>query len=230
MEPLRAVADEFGLPLIADAAAALGATYRSAPGAHLADLAVFSFNGNKTFTCGGGGAITGRRVDWLALARHLSTTARRGADYDHDAVGFNYRMTNLEAAVGCAQLERLPEFLAAKRRIDRTYRDAFAGLPGVEFFPAAPWNESACWFSGIVVRGGDPNPVPGLIRALQAAGIGARNFWKPLHRQNPYADGVRMEMPFTDDLWDRVLTLPCSTGITEEELHRTVAAVRTVLI
>lgn len=229
MGPLRAVADEYGLPLIADAAAALGAEYRGAPGASLADLTVFSFNGNKTFTCGGGGAITGQRQDWLEQARHLSTTARRGADYDHDAVGFNYRMTNLEAAVGCAQLERLDEFLAAKRRTQRSYNEAFRMLSGVQLFPAAPWNVSACWFSGIVLAGGTPSPLPETIAALHRAGIGARSFWKPVHQQKPYAQCLRSGMPLTEHIWDRVLTLPCSTGITEGELQQTVAAVRAAL-
>ena len=112
MDKIRAVSDRYQLPLIADAAAALGAKYKGGEIGSLADLTVFSFNGNKTVTAGGGGVIAGGDEALLKKLKHLSTTARVTAEYDHDMVGFNYRMTNIQAAVGCAQLERLEEFVA----------------------------------------------------------------------------------------------------------------------
>lgn len=229
MDALVAIAREFGLSVVADAAAALGASYRSRPvGALGADLSVFSFNGNKTVTCGGGGAVAGDDGELLALVRHLTTTARVGGAYEHDRVGFNYRMTNLQAAVGCAQMERLEDLVTAKRRISRQYDEAFAGLSGLEPFPAVPWAESACWFAGVTI--GEPLPPLERIRPLlRDRGIDARPFWKPMHRQAPFADSPRTAMAVSDGLWDRILPLPCSTGITAGEQEQVIAAVHALV-
>ena len=140
MDPIAKTAADTGLPIVADAAAALGARYRGAPiGLANADLSVFSFNGNKTATSGGGGAVTGADERLCAQLRHLTTTARCSADYRHDVAGFNYRMTNLQAAVGVAQLERIDALVAAKRRIARLYDAELAGLDGVSPFPQPGW-------------------------------------------------------------------------------------------
>jgi len=148
--------------------------------------------------------------------RHLSTTARVGADYTHDAVGFNYRMTNLQAAVGCAQLESLERFEAAKRRIRDAYREGLADIGGIGFFPDAASRDNACWLSGVVVPVGGPS-VHELCEALGADGIEARPFWKPIHLQAPFAAAPRTQMPVTDGLWSRIVTLPCSTALTRED-------------
>lgn len=225
MAPIAALAREYGLPTVADAAAALGATYRGQPlGALGADLTVFSFNGNKTITAGGGGAVIGQDEALCRTVRHLTTTARVGSDYDHDRVGFNYRMTNLQAAVGCAQMENLDTFVASKRAIRRHYDAAFADLPGLHPFPSPDWAESACWFSGVVLDRAED--AAALRAALRQDGIDARPFWKPMHLQAPYREAPRTAQPATDGLWERVVTLPCSTGISERELDQVVSAVR----
>jgi perosamine synthetase len=227
VDPLVAVADRHGIPVVADAAAALGARYRGRPvGRTGAAISVFSFNGNKTVTAGGGGALVADDEALLARARHLSTTARVGADYDHDEVGFNYRMTNVQAAVGCAQLEQLDAFVAAKRRIQATYTERFADLPDLEPLPEAPWADSARWFAGFSLTGWDADRVASLRAGLREDGIDARPFWKPMHLQRPYADAPREPLPVTEDVWQRIVNLPCSTGITDEELEHVVAAVR----
>ncbi len=226
MEPIGVIADEFCLPVVADAAAAIGATYRGRGLGGLARLSVISFNGNKTVTAGGGGAVAGNDVDLVGLVRHLTTTARVGVDYDHDRVGYNYRMTNLQAAVGCAQLERLNEFVAAKRRIRSRYDRAFAGIPGVTAFPQPAWAESACWFSGIVVGSDNADTVR---TDLRAKGVDARPFWKPAHMQPPYARAPRDHMPVTETLWSRIVTLPCSTGLTKADQDYVVSAVLDVM-
>jgi perosamine synthetase len=227
VDPLVAVADRHGIPVVADAAAALGARYRGRPvGRTGAAISVFSFNGNKTVTAGGGGALVADDEALLARARHLSTTARVGADYDHDEVGFNYRMTNVQAAVGCAQLEQLDAFVAAKRRIQATYTERFADLPDLEPLPEAPWADSARWFAGLSLTGWDAGRVASLRAGLREDGIDARPFWKPMHLQRPYADAPREPLPVTEGVWQRIVNLPCSTGITDEELEHVVAAVR----
>jgi perosamine synthetase len=228
MDALVEVAGRYGLPVVADAAAALGAQYRGRSVGDLgADLTVFSFNGNKTVTAGGGGAIAGNDDARCSLVRHLTTTARRGAEYDHDMVGFNYRMTNLQAAVGCAQLEQLEKFVAAKRRIQRTYEEALADLPGVGLFPNPPWAECACWFSGVTLRG--VTTVAETIAVLRGQEIDARPFWKPIHLQPPYKAAPRSSLAVCEASWPRILTLPCSTSLTAEEQRTVLEAVRDCL-
>ncbi|MBF0212102.1 MAG: aminotransferase class I/II-fold pyridoxal phosphate-dependent enzyme [Magnetococcales bacterium] len=231
MEPILASARARGLPVIADAAAALGSWHRGRPvGALEADLSVFSFNGNKTVTCGGGGAVVGEDAGLLNLVRHLTTTARQGSHYDHDRVGFNYRMTNLQAAVGCAQMERLEPFVAAKRRIRRRYDQAFADLAGVVSpFPDPADSVGACWFSGFVMERGDPDGVERLRNGLQQMGIDARPFWKPIHLQPPYRDAPCSAQPVSEALWWRVVTLPCGTGLPPEDQERVILAARKLL-
>lgn len=228
---IAGIAHEYGLAVVADAAAALGATSGGRPaGALGADLTVFSFNGNKTVTAGGGGAVTGDDDALLDLVRHLTTTARSGADYHHDRIGFNYRMTNLQAAVGCAQLEQLDAFVAAKRRIAQRYDAALTGLAGVSAFPEPAPMASACWFSGITVAAPPArHGVAELLPMLRDEGIDARPFWKPIHLQPPYRDARATPMPVCEALWETILTLPCSTGLTEAEQDRVVTALRRCL-
>jgi len=223
MDQISGIAQRFGIPIVADAAAALGANYKGRSLGQLgADLTMFSFNGNKTVTAGGGGAICGNDATLVGLVRHLTTTARVGSDYDHDRVGFNYRMTNLQAAVGCAQLEQLDAFVAKKRAISGFYDEAFKSLPNVLPFPAPDYAESACWFSGFVLKTGESST---LRSALRAADVDARPFWKPLHFQTPFADSPRGDLSVSENLWQRIVTLPCSTGITDAELNTVVDAV-----
>ncbi len=152
MDRIREIARRYHLPVIADAAAALGAEYKGRKIGELADLQVISFNGNKTVTSGGGGMIIGNDTELMEKIKHLSTTARISTEYDHDMVGFNYRMTNIQAAVGCAQMERAEEFIQKKREIREFYNHAFAGTGSVSLFPVPAEVRSACWFSGIVLN------------------------------------------------------------------------------
>jgi dTDP-4-amino-4,6-dideoxygalactose transaminase len=224
MDPLCALAARYALPVVADGAAALGASYKGRPLAQMgAALTAISFNGNKTVTCGGGGAIVGREAASLQRARHLGTTARIGSDYDHDDVGFNYRMTNIEAAVGCAQMERLDSFVAAKRRIRARYDSAFSGNEALSGFPACPWGESACWFSGAVLAPALAGKAQHIRSKLRDRGIDARAFWKPMHLQKPYASAPRADLTVSESLWQRILTLPSSVALSDADLDRVVS-------
>ena len=157
--------------------------------------------------------------------RHLTTTGRRGDDYTHDVVAFNSRMTNLQAAVGCAQLEQLDVLVAAKRRIAGRYDEALADAPGVSLFPRASWAQSACWMSGVRVGG-----VPELVERLAERGIGARTFWKPIHLQPPYREAPRAPLPVSEAIWSEILTLPCSAGLTPEDQETVIEALRGCLV
>lgn len=229
MDAIAALAAEYRLPVVADAAAAHGALYRGRPAAGAgADLAVFSFNGNKTVTAGGGGCIVTEDDALARRARHLTTTARVGPGYDHDAVGYNYRLTNIQAAVGCAQMENLDAFVVAKRRIAARYARGFADMPALAPFPEADWGESAHWFSGAFLEAASPARMEALRAGLREAGIDARPFWKPMHLQAPYADAPREALDRTEAVWDRVLTLPCSTHLSTEDQDAVIAATRRV--
>ena len=230
MDPLVAVARDHGLPVVADGAAALGARYRDRlVGEMGADLTILSFNGNKTFTCGGGGMVLGDDADLIERVRHLATTARVGPGYDHDTVGFNYRMTNLEAAVGCAQLERLGTFVAAKRRIQETYTRDLTEISGVLPMPSRDGADSACWLSGVLLDK-RVHPEPGTLRdRLRQRGVDCRPFWKPMHLQAPYVGVPRSGMEVVEEMWDRVLVLPCSTHLSEAQQQTVVSAVKEVL-
>ncbi len=225
MAPIVATARAFGLNVVADGAAALGARYQGTPmGQWGADLSCVSFNGNKTVTAGGGGMVLGDDPDLLARARHLSTTGRIGADYTHDQVAFNYRLTNLQAAVGCAQLERLDQLVSAKHRIRDRYDRELGALPGIDLFPRVEWGRGSDWFSGVLLK--DADTVTQARTHLRQAGIDARPFWKPMHLQPPYQDAPRTPMPVADGIWPRVLTLPCSTGLSEQEQTHVIATAR----
>ncbi len=230
MERINAVAKDYGLPVAADAAAALGAEYRGKALSEIADLTVFSFNGNKTVTSGGGGMIVGNDSELLKKLKHLSTTARVTVEYDHDMVGYNYRMTNIQAAVGCAQLERLEEFIERKREIRAFYNQEFSGIDKIALFPDMDYGKSACWFSGIVLKQGGLEKVRNLCEKLREKGIESRSFWKPVHLQKPYEKAFKADnLSVSSNLWDRILTLPCSTNITAEELEYVAKTVKEVL-
>lgn len=228
MEHFRVLADRYHLPLVADAACAIGATCKGRALGGLADLSVVSFNGNKTVTCGGGGMVFGNDEALVSRVRHLTTTARVNAEYEFDMVGYNYRMTNIQAAVGCAQMERLTEFIEKKRFVRRYYEEHLKGVDGIGFFPET--DGSSCWFSGIVLDHAEGlDEVRRICGELKAEGIEARSFWKPVHLQLPYADAPRAELGHAEGLWNRIVTLPCSTNITEAELEQVVGAVKKVL-
>lgn len=227
MDRINATAARYGLPVIADAAAAIGARYKGRPIGPLATATCYSFNGNKTITTGGGGMVVGSDDFLMQRIKHITTTARVGSDYDHDVVGFNYRMTNIEAAMGCAQLERLDEFLFAKKRIRKAYDAAFVGNPAIELFPDVIWADSTYWFSGVLLR--DAGAMDFVINGLKDRGIMARKFWKPMHLQIPYKNMQRRATPVTDELWQRVLTLPCSTSLSEADQARVIHALQTTL-
>ena len=229
LEAIGDIARRYDVPIVADGAAALGATCRDHPvGGVGADFTVFSFNGNKTITAGGGGAVTGPDTALVKRVRHLTTTARAGEAYTHDRIAFNYRMTNLQAAVGCAQMEQLAELVAAKRRIRDRYADAFAEIPGVASTPIVPWAESACWISGVAIVDRPISPTA-LVAGLKSDEVEGRLFWQPLHRQLPYADALSEPLAASDRLASRFVALPCSTGLSVKDQERVIDLCRRLL-
>ena len=213
MAALRALAERHRLALVEDAAESLGSRIDGTHTGRFGRIGAFSFNGNKTITTGGGGALI-TDDDLLARRlRHLTTTARLndGADLVHDMVGFNYRMPNINAALGCAQLETLDRKLAAKRQLAARYRAAFDDAAGVRCLSSPPWGEGNDWLCGLLFDNRADRDTA--LSALQDAGYGSRPFWVPLHRMPMYADCPRAPLGETERLAGCGLTLPSGAGL-----------------
>jgi perosamine synthetase len=232
MAPIAAVAEKYGLPVIEDAAESLGAQYHGRPVGRLGQIACFSFNGNKLMTTGGGGMLVTDDPALAQRARYLGTTARdEPLEGVHGEIGYNYRLTNLQAAMGCAQLERLDRLLGAKRRIAARYGEALAGLPGIEVMPEADWAESAFWLYSVRV---DEEAAPLASRELRArlglAGVETRCFWQPLHASPAHAGAPCLGGAVAERLHREVLSLPCSCGLSVDDQDRVIAAIRSALV
>jgi dTDP-4-amino-4,6-dideoxygalactose transaminase len=222
MDAVLEVAGRHNVPVLEDAAGAIGASYKTRPVGAFGAAAIFSFNGNKVATAGGGGMIVTDDESVAHAARHLSTQARPGAAYVHDAVGFNYRMTNLNAAVGLAQLERLDDMVAAKRRIANRYAAAIGGRDDMSFMPRQSWAESSAWLSSVLVARADD--AAALVDHLARHSIEARVFWRALSAQAPYRDFPSRLSSVAESLSGRVVSLPCSSALAERDLARVLEA------
>jgi pyridoxal phosphate-dependent aminotransferase EpsN len=225
-EALREVCARHDVTLVQDATESLGATYRGAPAGGQGALAAFSFNGNKIITTSSGGMLVSDDPAWIEHARKLSTQAREPvAHYEHTEIGFNYRMSNLLAALGRAQLETLPMRVAARRRIRDRYRELLDGVPGVTFMPEAPYGTSNAWLTCVVVDpeafGADRETVR---LALEAEDIEARPLWKPMHLQPIFASHRSFGGDVGAGLFARGLCLPSGSALTDGQQDRVVAA------
>jgi perosamine synthetase len=228
MAPLLNLALEFGLVVIEDATESLGATYRDRPVGQLGDVACFSFNGNKLITTGGGGMLVTNNEALGQRARYLSTQAKDDAlEYVHGVVGYNYRLTNLQAAMGVAQMERLDAHLAAKRRIAERYGAALREIPGLTPMREAPWARSAHWmFTVLVDEDAFGMDSRALLRYLAASGIQARPLWEPLHRSPAHLGAPCTDCSVSEQLNRLALSLPCSVGLSEADQDAVIAALR----
>ena len=223
-DALREVSDRHGVVLIQDATESLGATYHGKPAGGQGALAAFSFNGNKIITTSGGGMLVSDTGDWIEHARKLSTQAREPVPhYEHVEIGFNYRMSNLLAALGRAQLETLAMRVEARRRIRDRYRALLDGVPGLSFMPEAPYGDSNGWLTCVVV---DPDAYgadrEAIRRALEAEDIEARPLWKPMHLQPVFASSPSFGGDVCARLFARGLCLPSGSALTDADQNRVV--------
>lgn len=228
---IRAVCERYELPLIEDAAEALGATYRGRPAGSLADLGAFSFNGNKIITTSGGGMLVTEREDWAKQARHLATQAREPAPwYQHERIGYNYRLSNLLAAVGRAQLEGLEAKVARRRAHFEAYQAELGKLPGWTFMPEAEYGRANRWLTVAQIDaeafGADREAVR---KHLEAQGIEARPVWKPMHLQPVFAECEMWGGAVSAELFERGICLPSGSSLTDAERAEVVEGVQTTL-
>ena len=212
---LLTVAAEFGLLMVEDAAEALGSTRDGRLAGTWGTAGVLSFNGNKIITTGGGGAILTDDATVAARARHLTTTARVAHPWEviHDAVGWNYRMPNLNAAVGCAQLAQLDGFLSRKRLLHERYRAAFEGLSGVRLLTEPHGTRSNHWLQALLFEDDQAVERDELLALANADGAQLRPVWTPLHQLAPYRKCPSMPLPVATSLGARLVNLPSGAGL-----------------
>jgi pyridoxal phosphate-dependent aminotransferase EpsN len=227
LEPIAAACRRHGVYLIEDAAESLGATYQGAPAGSFGDLAVLSFNGNKIITTSGGGMLLSRRKDWIDRARYLATQARSPvAHYEHEAIGYNYRMSNLLAAVGRAQLADLDRRVTARRATNAAYRAALGGLPGWTFMPEAPGRVSTFWLTCATIDFAHGIDRDHLIARLASADIEARPVWKPMHAQPVFAGTRTIGGQVAEQLFAAGICLPSGSGLTAPDRARVIETIR----
>jgi pyridoxal phosphate-dependent aminotransferase EpsN len=232
MDPILDICRKFNVPVLEDAAEALGATYKGRLAGTLGEIAAFSFNGNKIITTAGGGMLVASDSQRVEKARFWSTQAKDpGIGFQHSEIGYNYRMSNVLAGIGRGQLEVLDLRVEQRRAISFRYRDAFADIPGVSFMPQAPYGLSTNWLSCFLI---DPAAFgcsrDALIRELDAAGVESRPVWKPMHLQRLYSDCESYGGAVSKDLYERGICLPSSSSLTSEDqeyvIHHFRAAAR----
>jgi perosamine synthetase len=227
MEPVLDLARRFGLPVIEDATESLGATCRDRPVGRFGDVACFSFNGNKLITTGGGGMLVTDDPALTARAKYLTTQAKDDPiEFVHGAVGYNYRLTNVQAAIGVAQMERLDGAVAAKRRIAERYASALAAVPGLTLMRQAPWAASVFWMYTVLIEprafGMDSRE---LIRRLDAERIQCRPLWQPIHLSPAHQPAFAVGGEVARTLNERAVSLPCSVGLSAGDQDRVIGAV-----
>jgi perosamine synthetase len=227
MDAILGEAARFGLPVIGDTTECLGASYKGRAMSAGCNLACYSFNGNKIITTGGGGMIVTDDDALAARARYLSTQAKDDPiEYVHGEVGFNYRLTNVQAAMGVAQLEQLPAYVEIKRGIAARYRTAMAGLPGIAPMPESADVRSTFWLYTILVNESEFGiDSRALLRRLADARIQARPLWQPLHRSKPFADCEAYHVEAADLLARDALSLPSSVSLDAGQQQRVIDAV-----
>lgn len=225
-QPIRRICRRFEIPLVEDAAEALGATYHGKPAGTFGWANVFSFNGNKIITTSGGGMLTTNDSRLACQIRFLSQQARDPAPhYEHSRIGFNYRMSNVLAGIGRGQLEVLNDRVRSRRRVFQFYRQALSGIDGLQFMPEASYGRSNRWLTCILV---DPKrfgvTTEEIRRKLEEHNIETRPLWKPMHLQPVFSDCEVVGGRISEELFQKGLCLPSGSNLTEKDLKRVVGA------
>ena len=223
MDIFSALCRERNILIIEDASESLGSEYKGVKTGNIGDLACFSFNGNKIITTGGGGMITTNNEAFAKRAKHLSTTAKTDAVYfDHDEVGYNYRMVNVLAALGLAQLERLDEFVSIKRKNLLYYKELLGQHPYFYIHIDETNGTSNCWMYSLVKKNDCPYSTAELIDMFLAAQIQVRPIWKLMHKLSMFKDYQLFSNGVAEDIYTNVINIPCSTNLSKTQIERVV--------
>ena len=229
MDALATLATELGVPLLVDSAEAMGASYGGRPAGSFGDASVLSFNGNKILTTSGGGMLLTDDAELADRVRYLSTQARQPLrHYEHTEIGYNYRLSNVLAALGRAQLARLDQILARRRKIRERYRTAFAGVAGVSIFGGDDSFDN-CWLTSIVVVDSAGWTPAQLCERLEESDIESRPIWKPMHLQPVFSGEERIVNGNAEWLFQHGLTLPSGSGMSDADLDRVLEVIGSFL-
>jgi len=209
------VAHDFHLQLIEDAAESLGSTVGGRHTGTFGVMGTLSFNGNKTITTGGGGAILTNDLQLAARAKHLTTTAKVSHRWNfmHDEVGFNYRLPNINAALGCAQLEQLPGFLRDKRHLHEVYQSIFSTVPGVRLVAEPDGCRSNYWLQALLLDESLANQRDAVLTASNDVGLMTRPAWALMHRMPMYSMAPKAPLPVAESIERRLINIPSSAGL-----------------
>jgi perosamine synthetase len=215
VEGLLAIAHDFNIELVEDAAESLGSNYHGQHTGTFGLLGTLSFNGNKTITTGGGGAILTNDSALARHAKHLTTTAKlpHAWEYRHDEIGYNYRLPNLNAALGCAQLEQLPVMLSAKRELFERYQTAFVTVQGVKLMAEPDQSQSNYWLQTLLLDADHTDQRDAVLTATNDAGFMTRPAWILMHELAPFKDCPRMDLAMARSLTQRLINIPSSSGL-----------------
>ena len=224
MDAILQLTSQYEVPVIEDAAEALGATYKDRAAGASGWASAFSFNGNKIITTSGGGMLCSNDSELIEKAKHWATQAKDpGPLYYHTELGYNYRLSNVLAAIGLAQLDVLDERIAARRRVCQFYQRTLSGLPGIRFMPKAPYGEPNYWLSVIRIDESQFGASCEAVRlALEAQNIESRRVWVPLHTLPLYTDCRYRGRGVADAIFADSLCLPSGSALTDNDLERIV--------
>ena len=227
MNPILEVARRYNLVVVEDATESLGAKYKGDMVGHLGDIACFSFNGNKIITTGGGGMIVTDNEAWARKAKYLTTQAKDDpVKYVHNEIGYNYRLTNIQAAMGCAQVEQLDEYIAAKRRIAAMYAKELSDVAGITPMPEAAWAFSIFWmYTALVDEAKYGMDSQALMQHLGEAGIQTRPMWEPLHLSAAHKNCDSYQIEIAEKIQEQALSLPSSVSLSSGEQYRVIEVV-----
>lgn len=235
MESIMEIAEQYHLKVIEDATEALGTHYTQGKyngkyAGTIGDFGAYSFNGNKIITTGGGGAVTGRNAAEVEHIRYLSTQAKDDVHYYiHHEIGYNYRMTNVQAAIGVAQLEELDEFIKRKNNNYNLYKELLADFQGGRLLTFREGTRSNCWFYALELFNiKSQDGLHRIISELQEKGVQTRAIWGLIHQQRPYQMSEAFEVEKAEKFSQCIINLPCSTQITAEEIEYVAALVKEI--
>ena len=219
LDELVKVCEYFKLELIEDAAESLGSFYKGRHTGNWGRVSALSFNGNKIMTTGGGGAILTNDEALASLAKHITTTAKVSHTwaFNNDRIGYNYRLPNLNAALGCAQLEQIPEFLAKKRAIAQKYHQVFNPVQGVSFFREPEFACSNYWLNTILIDRTEVEQRDKILEWTNSQGVMTRPVWTLMHKLTMFENCPKMDLSVAEDLEKRVINIPSSVFLAEDD-------------
>ena len=228
MDPILSVAKKYALSVIEDATEGLGARYKKKSVGGIGEIGCFSFNGNKIITTGGGGMLVTNNSEWAARAKYLTTQAKDDPiEYIHGAIGYNYRLTNLLAAMGCAQMEQLDNFISAKRQIAQRYEEALRTMQGLQLPQEAAWATSTFWMHTVLIDKTEARiDSRQVLKYLAGSQIQTRPLWQPLHLSPAHNSHDTTSSPTSERLYQDALSLPCSVSLSQNDQDRVIEMIK----